>query len=214
MEEIADLRQEVRELKKEVRELKKLIQASKNKTQVATYADVTRTSVPAATATNDKADGMKQQQRLRVEDDKCSITVNTSRVKDEKSDFIAVKSKFQQAINDRVSMGKAKITCLRQLPGERINVVFASAAEATRARNRVDWLGAAMPNARVLSEPWYPVKCDMVAKRAVLDDQAPDGRTLRQEVCAEFARDNAMVGLDFTAMKASWVSRLDPRTYS
>lgn len=51
----------------------------------------------------------------------------------------------------------------------------------------------------------------MVAKRAVLDDQAPDGRTLRQEVCAEFARDNAMDGLDFTTMKASWLSKLDPR---
>lgn len=211
MEEISDLRQEVRDLKKEVRELKKMIQASKNKTQAPTYAEVTRTSMPTAIAKGDTASGMKHQQKLRVEDDKCSITVNTSRVKDEKSDFVAVKSKFQQAINDRAAMGKAKITCLRQLPGERINVVFASAADATRARNRVEWLGAAMPNARVLSEPWYPVKCDMVAKRAVLDDTAPDGRTLRQEVCAEFARDNAMVGLDFTAMKASWLSRLDPR---
>lgn len=78
----------------------------------------------------------------------CYSTVNT-----EKSGFVAVRSKFQQAINDRAAMGKAKITCLRQLPGERINVVFASAADATRARNRVEWLGAAMPNARMLSEP-------------------------------------------------------------
>jgi hypothetical protein len=51
----------------------------------------------------------------------------------------------------------------------------------------------------------------MVAERAVLDGQAPVGRTLRQEVCAEFARDNAMDGLDFAAMKASWLSKLDPR---
>lgn len=58
MEEISDLRQEVRELKKKVRELKKLIQASKNKTQALTYAEVTRTSMPAAIATSDKTNGM------------------------------------------------------------------------------------------------------------------------------------------------------------
>jgi hypothetical protein len=167
--------------------------------------------MPIPTAASGKPNELKQQQRLRVEDDKCSITVNTSRVKDEKSDFVAVKTKFQEAINDSGAMGKAKITCLRQLPGERINVVFASAADAKRARNHAGWLGTAMPNAKVLSEPWYPIKCDMVAERAMLDGQAPNGRTLRQEVCAEFARDNAMDELDFAAMKASWLSKLDPR---
>jgi hypothetical protein len=91
--------------------------------------------MPIPTAASGKPNELKQQQRLRVEDDKCSITVNTSRVKDEKSDFVAVKTKFQQAINDSGAMGKAKITCLRQLSGERINVVFASAADAKRARN-------------------------------------------------------------------------------
>lgn len=211
MEEICDLRQEVRELKKEVRELKKLIQASNNKAQSLTYAAVAKANMPIPTATSDKPNEPKQQQRLRVEDDKCSITVNTSRVKDEKLDFVAVKTKFQQAINDSAAMGKAQVTCLRQLPGERINVVFASAADAKRARNHTGWLGTAMPHAKVLSEPWYPIKCDMVAKRAVLDDQTPEGRSLREEVCAEFARENATAGLDFTAMKASWLSKSDPR---
>jgi hypothetical protein len=125
-------------------------------------------------------------------------------------DFVAVKTKFQHAINDSGATGKAKVICLRQLPGERINVVFASAADAKRARNHAGWLGTAMLNAKVLSEPWYPIKCDMAAKRAVSDDQTPDGRTLRQEVCAEFARDNAMAGLDSTVLKASWLSKRDP----
>lgn len=51
----------------------------------------------------------------------------------------------------------------------------------------------------------------MVGKRAVLDDQAPNGRTLRQDFCSESARDNAEYGLDFTAMKVNWLSKRDPR---
>lgn len=172
------------ELEREVRELKKLIQVSDNKAQGLTYAAVAKANMPIPTTASDKANELKQQQRLRVEDDKCSITINTSGVKDEKSDFVAVKTKFQLAINDSGPMKKAEITRLRQLPGERINVVFASTAGAKRARSHTGWLGTAMPNAIALSEPWYPNKSDMVAKRAVLDDQASDGRSLRQEVCS------------------------------
>lgn len=51
----------------------------------------------------------------------------------------------------------------------------------------------------------------MVAETAVLKTPAPDGQTLRQDVYAEFARDNAMDRFDFTVMKASWLSKLDPR---
>jgi hypothetical protein len=175
MGDICDLRQEVKELKKEVKELKKLIQVSNDKARGLAYAAVAKANMPIPAATSDKPDELKQQQRLRVEDDKCFITINTSRVKDEKSDFVAVKTKFQHAINDSGATGKAKIICLRQLPGERINVVFASAADAKRARNHTGSLGTAMLNAKVLSEPWYPIKCDMVAKRSVSDGQTPDG---------------------------------------
>ena len=60
------------------------------------------------------------------------------------------------------------------------------------------------------SEAWYPVKCDMVPKRAVLDAAVEGGRTLRKEVCAEFAVDNRDEGMDCAAMKATWLSRADP----
>lgn len=88
---MCDLWREVKELKNEVRELKKLIQVNNDTAQGPTYAAVARGNVPISTVTGkcprDKPGGTKQQQRLRVEDDKCSITVNTSRVKDEKLEF-------------------------------------------------------------------------------------------------------------------------------
>lgn len=67
-----------------------------------------------------------------------------------------------------------------------------------------------MPEASVKSEAWYPVKCDMVVKKVVIDESVAGGRTLRTEVCREFASDNRSGNLDFTAMKASWLSKLNP----
>ncbi|KAK5688023.1 hypothetical protein LTS10_000001 [Elasticomyces elasticus] len=68
-----------------------------------------------------------------------------------------------------------------------------------------------MPEARLKSEEWYPVKRDMVVKRVVLDEMAEGGRTLRREICTEFAQDNVEDNVDFTATKASWLSKIDPR---
>ncbi|TKA65781.1 hypothetical protein B0A49_10431, partial [Cryomyces minteri] len=59
----------------------------------------------------------------------------------------------------------------------------------------------AMPLASVKSEEWYPIKCDMVSKRAVMDAAINDGRTLRTEVCNEFKEDNSTEGIDCTAHK-------------
>lgn len=66
-----------------------------------------------------------------------------------------------------------------------------------------------MPEATAKSEAWYPVKCDMVSN-AVLDPMAEGGRRLRKELCTEFAVDNRNENMDFTAMKASWLSKVDP----
>lgn len=67
-----------------------------------------------------------------------------------------------------------------------------------------------MPQASIKSETWYPIKCDMVAKSAVLDTAISSGRSLRKEVLTEFAADNRQENLDFTAMKAHWLSKVDP----
>ena len=90
-----------------------------------------------STANSSRLNTPSQHQKLRVQDDSCSVTINTSRFKGEKGDFRKVKASLQKSINEIDVMKQAKIVCLRQLPGERINVVFASEAEAIRARENL-----------------------------------------------------------------------------
>jgi hypothetical protein len=40
-----------------------------------------------------------------------------------------------------------------------------------------------MPGTRVKGEEWFPIKCDIVAKQAVMDSEAGDGKTLKKDVC-------------------------------
>lgn len=54
---------------------------------------------------------------------------------------------------------------------------------------------------------WYPVKCDRVAKNAVMDPSKDDGRTLRSAVLTEFKEQNSTSDVDCTAMKANWLSK-------
>ena len=62
---------------------------------------------------------------------------------------------------------------------------------------------------RVQGEKWYPVKCDMVAKQAVLDRTATDDKTLSRTVCENFSKDNQAEGIDFTVTKVPWLSKAD-----
>ena len=50
----------------------------------------------------------------------------------------------------------------------------------------------------------------MVAKSAVIDPTVDGQRTLRREICAEFAVDNRSEDVDFTVMKARWLSKVSP----
>ncbi|KAH8704337.1 hypothetical protein GQ44DRAFT_732485 [Phaeosphaeriaceae sp. PMI808] len=98
---------------------------------------------------------------------------------------------------------------LHRHAGDNINVVFQTEGEAKKAREDPGWLMVAMLEASVKSETWFPIKCDMVAKSMVIDPSIDGGRTLRKEVCAEFAVDNRSNGIGFTTMKARWLSKAD-----
>jgi hypothetical protein len=39
-----------------------------------------------------------------------------------------------------------------------------------------------MPGIRVKGAEWFPTKCDIVAKQAVMDSKAGDGKTLKKDV--------------------------------
>jgi hypothetical protein len=49
----------------------------------------------------------------------------------------------------------------------------------------------------------------MVAKLAVMDRAANDGKTLRQTLCQEFGKENTAEGIDFAATKVHWLSKID-----
>jgi hypothetical protein len=53
------------------------------------------------------------------------------------------------------------------------------------------------------------VKCDMIAKQAVLDSTAAEDKTLSQTFCQNFSKDNQAEGIDFIAPKAHWLSEED-----
>ena len=211
-EEVQKQMQEIQALRQEVEGVRKLLQT--NGTGKSTYAVALTAGVPKAQATvtgrHPQGSDSSHPQRMRVEDDKCAMTINTSRFKGEKTDFVQVKATLQQGIDACTTLEGVKIRCLRQLPGERLNVVFRTEGEAKKARECHEWLASAMPEASVKSETWYPIKCDMVAKSAVIDVTIDGGRTLRKEVCAEFAVDNQSEDMDFTALKARWLSKVDP----
>jgi len=99
------------------------------------------------------------------------------------------------------------IQCIRLRQTDRVNLVFASEEDKDKARMHPRWLTTAMPEARMRGEQWFPVKCDGVAKNAVMDPDKDDGRTLRDAVLAEFKDQYSTKGVDCTAMKVNWLSK-------
>lgn len=76
---------------------------------------------------------------------KSAITIRTSRIKSEKTDFVLVKTALQRGIDiDTIAVLQGvRIKCLRLLPGESINVVFATGAEVPIGRaNVIHTIGA------------------------------------------------------------------------
>ncbi|TKA67957.1 hypothetical protein B0A55_10787 [Friedmanniomyces simplex] len=65
-----------------------------------------------------------------------------------------------------------------------------------------------MPGARVAGEQWYPVKYDSVVKQCVLDEEINDGKTLKNFLL-EFRSDHKCEAAECTAMKATWLSKVD-----
>ena len=51
------------------------------------------------------------------------------------------------------------------------------------------------------------MKCDCIAKNAVIDLDKDDGKTLRLGVLSEFKEQNSTNTIDYTAMKVVWLSK-------
>jgi len=116
-----------------------------------------------------------------------------------------VKERLQDGLDKAKVTEGLKIDFLRPGPGDRIEVVFENKEQTEKAREHTQWATGQMPGTRVKGEEWFPVKCDTVAKQAVMDSEAGFGKTLKKDVCQAFTKDNAKEGQDFTAMKANWL---------
>lgn len=170
----------------------------------AARAPVTSQEQPWTTVAKRKAGA-----QLHVHKDERAVMLDASRTKAEKADYTAVKTRLQEGLDKIQATAELKIECLRPGPRDKIEVVFATKAQADKARNHSRWVTSQMPGTRIQGEEWYPIKCDLVAKQAVLDSAAMDGTTLRVEVCKDFHNHNSTDGVDCTAMKARWISRGD-----
>lgn len=130
--------------------------------------------------------------------------MDTGRTKGGKVDFAVVKKKLQAGLDKTKATEGLMIEFPRPSPRERIEVIFKDKAQAERRRREkhTQWATGQMPGTRVKGEQWYPIKCDMVAKQAVMDANADDAKTLKTTLYQEFGKETVVEGHDCTAMKA------------
>ena len=176
-----------------------------------TYAAVAGTGTQSATQmqtdTNVRQNSILQTRPIRAEEDSQAVVINLNRYKGDKADIPGMKEKITTSLEGSNTVRGLKVTSLRPIPGDRVSVNFASEADAAKAREHAGWLTTALPEARIKSEEWYPIKCDMVAKQAVLDTEKNDDHSLRTSICEDFKQDNSTHDLDCTAYKARWLSK-------
>jgi len=139
----------------------------------------------------------------RLNEDKTAITVNTTRVKKEKQDTTVMWDTLNRSLRLFKVTEDIAIEYIRLRPTDSADLVFASAKDRDRAREHPRWLTAAMPEARMRGEQWYPAKCDCVAKNVVMDLDKDDG----SGVLSEFKERNSIDATDCTAMKVAWLSK-------
>ena len=176
-----------------------------------TYAAVAGSGTPPCTQvqadTSVRQAILPQSRSTRAEDDSQAIVINLNRYKGDKTDILGMKEKIMTSLEGYNTSRGLKVASLRPIPGDRVSVNFASEIDADKAREHTEWLNAALPEAKIKSEEWYPIKCDIVAKQAVLDTDKNDDRSLRTSICEDFKKDNSTQDLDCTAYKARWLSR-------
>ena len=180
----------------------------KEKSRVPSYSDVVRTAAAQPEQLWTTVERRKAVQPQPFKDER-AVIIDAGRTKAEKADYTIVKAKLQEGLDNIQATAGLKIKCLRPGPGDRIEVVFTTKAQADKVRKHSRWVTSQMPGTRIQGDEWYPLKCDLVAKQAVLDSTAQDKATLKQEVCRDFEAQNSIEGIDCTAMKARWISKTD-----
>lgn len=134
------------------------------------------------------------------------ITINTMRVKKEKQDTKAMRDTLNRSLRSFKATEKIEMQCIRLRKTDSADLVFSSAKDRDRAREQPQWLTSVMPDARMCREQRFLVKCDCVAKDAVIALEKDDSKTRRLGLLSEFIEQNSTDAIDCTAMKATWLS--------
>ena len=189
---------------KEIKALRGLEQPGRKLYSDALHRTPSSTSSGSTTTTLvDKESSAREKQ----DEDKTAITINTVRVKREKQDTTVMLETFNRSLRSLRATEEIKIQYIRLRQTDGADLVFSSTEDRDRAREHPRWLTSAMLEARMRGEQWYPVKCDGVAKDAVMDLEKDDSKTLRPELLSEFKEQNSTGTIDCTAMKATWLSK-------
>jgi hypothetical protein len=122
----------------------------------------------------------------RMSEDKTAIIVNTTKVKKEKQDTTVMLETLNHSLKVFKATEDIAIEHIRFRLTDSADLVFPSREDRVTARKHSRWLTAAIPEARIRSKQWYPVKCDCVTKNDVMDLEKNDGKTLRDRVLSEF----------------------------
>ncbi|KAF4547016.1 Hypothetical protein D9617_69g077950 [Elsinoe fawcettii] len=145
--------------------------------------------------------------KAAIEGDPCSIIIFINAWKGDHRDFDAIKDACQRSISGIKALNGVEIAYLRPLPNDKISVVFRDQDMAEKARQHPLWLSKALLQSRLKGEQWYPIKCDMVAKQAVLLAESTEGCVIKRDVEANFRQENSNVERDCAVRKVRWLSR-------
>ena len=199
------------EHKKQAAAVEKVQTILKEKGQRPSYSDIAKSSGAHTEQPWSVVERRKASPKLQPHKDKDeqAVTIDASRTKAEKVDYAIVKAKLQEGLDNIQATAGLRIEYLRPGPADKIEVVFATKAQAEKAKKHSRWVTTPMPGTRIQGDEWHPIKCDLVAKQAVLDSTAKDGVTLKQEMGKEFQTQNSVEGINCTVMKARWISRAD-----
>jgi hypothetical protein len=174
------------EIEKHGRTIALLEALSEKSVRTPTYSEAAKTGLQQTPKGQKITVSPSQKERSSTEaarKDERAISIDTGRTKAEKADFALVKERLQNGLDKAKVTEGLKIEFLRPGPGERIEVVFKDKEQAEKARKHTLWVTGQMPGTRIKGEEWYPIKCDMVAKQAVIDEKASDDKTLKTTVC-------------------------------
>jgi hypothetical protein len=132
--------QGIRAFQLEIGKIRRLLQKNGEgkATYAATFASGIQQVETATTAQCSEAGAPVLLKRVRVEDDRCAITINTSRFKGEKADFVRIKAALQHGFETLGILGESKLSVCDNCPARRSTWSLQARQRPRERRNALD----------------------------------------------------------------------------